>query len=245
MTWLNKIIHGDCLEIMKQIPDGVIDLVVTDPPYSLGFEIANDDLSYDEQKQFSGKYLIEIFRVMKQNATLCIFSSPEFSHFLYHSIIETGFEWKNDIVWHRDRGHSITKQLAITNEIIIVATKGNIHKTFNLDEIRVKSVYEGKDKRLNPKGKNPGTVWYVPPLIGKKKERITKNGKAIHPTQKPEEIILPLIIAYSNENDIILDPFTGLGTIPLIAKEENRRFIGIDISKEYCDLALQRIEVEE
>lgn len=239
--FLDKIICYDCLKVMKHIPDGVIDLVVTDPPYSLGFDFQDDNLDYKEQAKKYAIWLGELHRIAKPNSTICIFSSSEFSHYLYHEAIKF-FSWQNDVIWYRDRGHPITKKLSITHEVIEIFTKGDHHAVFNLDNIRVRSIYDGKDKRLNPKGKNPGSVWYVPPLMGRKIERITENGKAVHPTQKPIDIILPLVIAYSNEDDVVLDPFIGVGTTAATCIDLKRHYIGIDNNQKYCDIARQRTE---
>lgn len=240
MGMINKILLGDCLEVMKRIPDNKIDAIITDPPYSLDYEFENDNLTYEKQAEFMELYSKEFYRVLKIGGTVALFMSQEMTHFWYFIANNIGFSWQNEIIWQRDGGQMPTKKLGICHEIINIYSKGN-PKTFNLDLIRVKSKYAETDKRLNPKGKNPGDVWYEPALFGKKKERLSENGKAIHPTQKPKEIIRPLVIAYSNENDIILDPFTGLATIPLIAKEENRRFIGIEKDNHYWEVANKRI----
>lgn len=239
-----KLWHGDCLELMKEIPDEYVDLVVTDPPYSLGYEFDNDNLTYNDQHNFMKLYTNEFHRVCKNNATVCIFMSQKMSHYLYFSLLDAGFIWQNEIVWNRDGGQMPTKKFGICHERILIFTKGDNHKTFNLDELRVKSKYAKTDKRLNPKGKNPGDVWYVPALFGKKLERIInqETKKALHPTQKPIDIVLPLIIAYSKEGDIVLDSFMGVGTTGVACKNLNRDFIGIEKEKKYFDIAKERIE---
>jgi len=124
----------------------------------------------------------------------------------------------------------------------MIFTKGDNHKTFNLDDLRVKSKYAKTDKRLNPKGKNPGDVWYVPALFGRKIERIKEeNGKAAHPTQKPIDVVYPLLIAYTNEQDVILDSFLGSGTTAEACKVLNRNFIGIEKDEKYWKIANERI----
>jgi len=234
----NRIINYDCLKVIPHIPNGSIDLIVTDPPYSLGYEFANDKLSYEKQKEFMDCYCKEFYRVLKPNGTVVIFMSQEMSHYLYFVLKQLTFVWQNEIVWNRDGGQMPTKKLGVCHEMIMIWTKGEQHKTFNLDDIRVQSKYAETDKRLNPKGKNPGDVWYVPALFGKKIERITENGKAIHPTQKPKEIIYPLVSAYSVLNDIVLDPFIGLGTTAIVCKNLGRKYIGIEKDKKYVDVAL-------
>jgi len=216
---------------------------MTDPPYSLGYDFENDKLSYAEQGAFMAKYLLRMYRVLKDGGTACICMSQEMSHFLYFVGLGSGFVWQNEIVWHRDGGQMPKKKFGICHEIVMIFTKGENHKTFNLDDVRVMSKYAETDKRLNKAGKNPGDVWYVPALFGRKQERIKDDltGKAIHPTQKPEGLFIPMVKAYSNPGDIILDCFCGTGTVLKVAKDFGRNFIGIDISKKYCNIARKRI----
>ena len=238
----NKIILGDCLEIMKDIQSDSVDAIIADPPYSLNYEFENDKLSYREQGNFMIKYMKEHFRILKCGGTACIFMSQKMSHYLYFASERAGFTWQNEIVWNRDGGQMPTKKFGICHENIMIFTKGDNHKTFNLDDLRVKSKYAKTDKRLNPKGKNPGDVWYVPALFGRKIERIKgENGKAAHPTQKPIDVVYPLLIAYTNEQDVILDSFLGSGTTAEACKVLNRNFIGIEKDEKYWKIANERI----
>lgn len=238
-----KLYLGDCLDVMPKLKSKSIDLICTDPPYSLKYEFANDSLSHSEQQKFMKQYCKEFVRMLKDYGTLNIFMGQKMTHYLYFVLLDLQFTWQNELIWNRDGGQMPTKKLGICHEIINIWTKGENHKTFNLDEIRMKSKYAETDKRLNPKGKNPGDVWYVPALFGRKKERIVdENGKAIHPTQKPIDIIYPLIKAYSNEDDSILDAFMGSGTTGEVAIKLGRRFIGIEKDEKYFDIACKRLE---
>jgi len=233
---------GDCLEVMKIIPDKSIDCIITDPPYSLGYDFENDKLSYSKQAAFMEKYLKLFYGILKDNGTVCIFMSQEMSHYLYIKAKKIGFTWQNEIIWNRDGGQMPTKKIGICHENICIYTKGSLHKTFNLNEIRVKSKYAELDKRLNENGKNPGDVWYVPALFGKKIERIKgPNGKALHPTQKPIDIVFPLLWAYTNKNDLVLDTFMGTGTVGAACKKINRKYIGIELEKEFFKASISRL----
>lgn len=239
---INKVYNCDCLELLKEIPNESIDTIITDPPYSLNYNFSNDDLSYKEQDIFMKQYCKSFFDVLKKNGTICIFMSQEMSHYLYFNCIENGFIWQNEVIWNRDGGQMPIKKFGICHERIMIFTKGNSHKTFNLDELRVKSKYADSDKRLNPLGKNPGDVWYVSALFGKKIERIKReDGKTAHPTQKPLNIIYPLIMAYSNKNDIIFDGFAGSFTTAVAAESLGRNWICCELLKEYCDVGQKRI----
>lgn len=237
-----EMILGDCLEKMKDIPDRSIDLVLTDPPYSLGYDFANDKLSHASQEIFMGKYMTEGFRVLKEGGTIAVFMEQRLCHYLYFVALRSGFIWQNTIIWNRDGGQMPSTKFGICHEPVSVFTKGKAHKTFNLDQLRVKSKYAATDKRLNPLGKNPGDVWYIPALFGKKIERIKgDDGMAAHPTQKPIDICYPFIEAYTNCGDVVLDCFMGTGTTGVCACKMNRNFIGIELDPEYFKIAEKRI----
>ena len=238
-----KLIHGDCLKEMSDISDGSIDLILTDPPYSLGYDFENDDLTDSEQAAFMERYITVFYTKVKRGGVLAVFMEQELSHHLYFIAKNTGFTWKNSIIWNRDGGQMHTTKFGICHEPITVFTKGPYPNTFNLDQLRVRSKYADKDKRLNPLGKNPGDVWYVPALFGRKAERIKGlDGKAAHPTQKPIEVIYPFIEAYTKEGDTVFDAFMGTGTTGFCSIVMKRNFIGIEINKEYFEIAKQRIE---
>lgn len=242
--YIGKIFHADCLDFLLNIPNNSIDLVVIDPPYSLDYDFPNDNLSYREQGNFMVEYGKLLYSCLKDGGTACVFMSQEMSHYLYFSFTQKGnhFTWQNEIVWNRDGGQMPKNKFGICHENITVFTKSTKPKTFNLDELRVKSKYADTDKRLNPDGKNPGDVWYVPALFGKKLERlIDETGKAAHPTQKPLNIILPLIMAYSNDGDLVLDCFVGSGTTAIACKKLGRLFIGCDKDIKYVNLSNQRL----
>ncbi|MFA6911339.1 MAG: DNA methyltransferase [Candidatus Cloacimonadaceae bacterium] len=238
-----QLIHGDCLEKMKNIPDNSIDLVLTDPPYSLGYDFENDDLTDSEQASFMEKYVSVFYEKLKHGGVLAIFMKQELSHHLYFIAKNAGFTWQNSIIWNRDGGQMPITKFGICHEPITVFTKGEFPNTFNLDLLRVKSKYADSDKRLNPLGKNPGDVWYVPALFGKKAERIKGiDGKAAHPTQKPIGIVYPFIEAYTKERDTVLDAFMGTGTTGFCSVAMNRNFIGIEKDDKYFEIAEKRIE---
>lgn len=238
---MNDIVCCNNKDLVMMLPDNFIDLVIADPPYGLGMNFFGDN---EDRKIIAEKVrvlLVELFPKIKFGATICVFCNNQLSHNIYHSLEGTKYNWQNDIIWYREREHGTNKKLSITHEVILVYTKGKTHKTFNLDEIRIQSKYARTDKRLNPKGKNPGSVWYAPGLLGKKSERIlTDNGKSVHDSQKPIAIIQPLITAYSNPNDIIFDPYLGTGTTSLLCQQLNRNFIGCDIEEEYCRITNKR-----
>jgi len=235
---------GDCLELMKEIPDKSVDLVLTDPPYpdyykekyqyknnmlnflknyncrQFIFWSAKVDFPLDytaihiwDKKTFNFKrYLPEIWRIMKNNSDLYVFGN--YANFNLSK--EKGF--KQILIWDkRMTGMGDLSSWGIGYELIYYFKKGN---------------------RVVNKRKNP--VIFCESLTS-----FTFGNPVnsyFHPTQKPIGIIEPLIGVSSNENDIVLDPFLGSGTTAVAAKQLGRRFIGIEISEKYCEIARQRLK---
>lgn len=204
--YLNKIIHGDCLEIMKQLPDKSIDVVLTDPPYGIGedsYRVANRDKlakstdygKFDWDKKIGKEYIDEIVRVSKNQI---IFGGNYYANWLSPSSC-----W---IVWDKDNsGDFADCELAWTSFPLAV-------RKFRY--------------RWN----------------GMLQEDMKNKEKRYHPTQKPVALFKWILSKYSKEGDIVLDPFLGSGTAAIAARELHRDYIGIDISKEYCDIAEMRLQ---
>ena len=227
-TWpkdfINQIICGDCLEVMKEIPDKSVDLVITDPPYGIEYKSNMGSKKYQndiqtardwDKKTFNFKrYLPEIWRIMKNNSDLYVFGN--YANFNLSK--EKGF--KQILIWDkRMTGMGDLSSWGIGYELIYYFKKGN---------------------RVVNKRKNP--VIFCESLTS-----FTFGNPVnsyFHPTQKPIGIIEPLIGVSSNENDIVLDPFLGSGTTAVAAKQLGRRFIGIEISEKYCEIARQRLRQE-
>ena len=141
------------------------------------------------------------------------------------------------MIWYRSGGISPQKKFKVSHEHLFYCVNDIDNHTWNLDDIRVKSIYADKDKRLNPLGKSPDDVWYIPNLVGKKSEKVD------HPTQKPLKLIQQILLTASNKGDLIFDPFMGSGTTAVVAKALGRNWIGIEKDKKYVDLANSRIKL--
>ena len=235
MVQLNNIENCDCLEYLKKIPDNSVDLVVTDPPYNVSQKsnIKYNNLNIvknfgDWDFGFDPKpVLAELKRVLKPNGQIYIFCAtkqiPE-----YMAILEDKWFFRNLLVWYKTNpAPRISKtNFVFANEYIVYAIndKGKpSESTFNF----------GKQSEMH-------NMFITSALRGK--ERLKNNGKAIHPTQKPLSILKKLIEVSSNEGDVVLDPFMGVGSTAVACKELGRNFLGCELDNYYYNLSLKRLQ---
>ena len=247
-TLKNKIINGDSLKELKKIPDETFDLIFADPPYNLQLkkELSRPDRSkvdavddkWDQFKSFKSydeftfRWLKECKRILKKNGTIWVIGS-------YHNIFRVGtaiqnlgFWILNDVIWNKNNPMPNFRGTRFTNahETLIWASKSEGSKyTFNYQSL----------KCLNDDLKMRSTCSFP---ICNVKERLKKNGKKVHSTQKPESLIHRIILASSNKNDFILDPFLGSGTTAVVSKKLGRNYFGIEKEKYYFDATIKRLE---
>jgi site-specific DNA-methyltransferase (adenine-specific) len=237
----NKVYLGNCIEIMKTLPEKSIDLVFADPPFNIGikYDIHNDNMSYDEYYNWSEKWIRESYRLLKDNGTIYIAIGDEFAAEINIILKKIGFYFRNWIVWYYTFGQNQRKKFNRAHTHILYFTKDKEQFIFNDKDIRIPSARQliYKDKRANPIGKMPDDVWQFPRVCGTFKERIYK-----HPCQMPENLLELIIKTSSNENNLVFDPFGGTGTTAAVSKKLKRDYITIEISKEYYDIILKRLE---
>ncbi|HPD18408.1 MAG TPA: DNA methyltransferase [Candidatus Goldiibacteriota bacterium] len=247
----NTIILGNCIDILKTIPENSIDLIFADPPYNLQLQkelwrpnqtkvdAVNDKWdkfsSFDEYDNFCYKWLSGCHRVLKKNGTIWVIGS-------YHNIFrigkllqDIGFWILNDIIWIKTNPMPNFNGTRFNNahETLIWAAKSKDSKfTFNYKTM--KSFNDDVQLRSD---------WLIPICNGN--ERLKVNGKKAHSTQKPEALLYRIITATSNPDDVILDPFSGSGTTAAVAKKLGRRYIGIEKEKEYVEISNKRINAIE
>ena len=249
--------NGDCIDLLKSIPDGVVDLVVTSPPYCMGkpYEKPEDNLETFSKKH--AQLLPEIYRVVKDGGSICWQVGYHVRNsvvnpldFIVHETIKQcpdkdvakGLVLRNRLIWMFGHGYNSTHRFSGRHEVIMWYTKGNSSK-FNLDSVRIPQKYPGKrhykgDKKGeysgNPLGKNPSDVWDIPNV---KAGHIEKTE---HPCQFPVAIPQRLIKSLTNKGDLVLDPFFGSGATSIAAALESRRFVGAEIEKRYYDITRTR-----
>jgi len=237
----NKVYLGDCIEIMKTLPDESVDLVFADPPFNIGikYDVHNDNMSYEDYYNWSKEWIKETYRLLKNSGSIYIAIGDEFAGEINIILKQTGFYFRNWIIWYYTFGQNQRKKFNRAHTHILYFTKNREIFTFNDRDIRIPSARQliYKDKRANPLGKIPDDVWQFSRVCGTFKERIGK-----HPCQMPEDLLELIIKASSNEGDLVLDPFGGTGTTASVAKRLKRNFITMEISEEYYNLILKRID---
>lgn len=237
---INKVYLGDCVEIMKTLPNKSIDLIFADPPFNIGikYDVHNDNMPYKEYYDWSARWIKESYRLLKNYGTMYIAIGDEFAAELNIILKRTGFCFRNWIVWYYTFGQNQRKKFNRAHTHILYFTKDKNRFTFNDKDIRVPSARQliYNDRRANPIGKVPDDVWQFSRVCGTFKERMGK-----HPCQMPEDLLEWILKASSNEGDLVLDPFGGTGTTSAVAKRLKRNFITIEISKEYYDIILKRL----
>jgi DNA modification methylase len=231
------LICGDALSKLKDIKTESIDLIITDPPYNLNkdYETTKDCLEFEEYLKFSKLWLSECKRVLKNTGTIYIFMGMKYISYIY-SILEQDLKmhFNSWITWHYTQGIGKTKGFSPRHDDILMFTKDKKNYTFNLDNIRIPQKYYRSVN--NMRGANPGNVWEFSHV------HYCNNNRYQHPTQKPEGLYERMILASSNEQDIILDPFLGSGTLLRVCQQTNRNGIGIEINKTYIDIAKKRLK---
>lgn len=241
--YLDQIIESDSEEVLKNLPDNCVDFIFTSPPYNFGMDYSeHDDTSFWEQ--YFNKIdaiLTECVRVLKWGGRIGINIQPLYSdyipshHIFSNILMKKGLIWKAEILWEKNNYNAkytawgsymspSSPYLKYTWEFIEVFCKGDIKKIGNTCDADI-SAEEFKKWTI---GK-----WSIAP------ERNMKDYN--HPAMFPEELVTRALKLFTFKNDVILDPFNGVGTTTAVAKALGRHYLGIDISKEYCITALKRL----
>ena len=254
---------ADSLDFLKTVPDESVKLVVTSPPYNIG-KVYEERVKLEEYLDYQRKVAKECKRIITEDGSI----AWEVGNYVYHGEIfpldyffyrifkeELGLKMRNRIIWRIGHGLHASRRFSGRYETISWFTKSD-HYTFNLDAVRVPQKYPGKTYYRgenhgrpsgNPLGKNPEDVWDI--VLQDWEEQIwdipnVKSNhpeKTVHPAQFPIELVQRLILALTNENDVVLDPFGGVGSSALAALLLNRKAISVDRDENYTMIALERV----
>lgn len=254
MLKINTIYNLDCFVFLDKIDDESINLAVIDPPYNLNKAKWDSFKSEKDFFDFTFRWIDAIIPKLKNNGSLYIFNTPYNSAFILSYLIAKGLFFQNWITWDKRDGLGGAKQkYSNGQESILFFTKSKKH-IFNYDDIRLP--YESTDRIAyaktkgilkdgkrwfpNPKGRLCGEVWHI--TSERHKNKINgKTPKMPHITPKPIELVERIIKASSNQGDLVLDCFVGIGTTAIVAKKLYRNFIVSDSNSNYVLLAKERL----
>lgn len=230
-NWRKCLLHADSKEVIKRIPDCSIDLIFTDPPYNIGSHstgniplpgrsaINNNVAEWDWEEFNPEEWADEFVRILKPTGNLFIFTSYN-QIGRWHACLDSRFDTSNFFVWHKTNPAPKIFKAGFLNSCEMIFTCWNKHHTWNfISQREMHNFFESS--------------------ICMRPERLSSPK---HPAQKPVALLSKLITIASNKNDIVFDPFMGVGSCGVAAIELERRFIGIEINKEYFQAAQDRID---
>ena len=243
----------DCFDFLGHIQDGIVDLAIVDPPYNMGKAKWDTFKSEKEFFSFTFSWINALIPKLKDSGSLYIFNTPYNSAFILQHLTSKGLHFQNWLTWDkRDGMGGARRRFSHGQETILFFTKNQKH-TFNYNNVRVPYcstarieyakqkgiIKNGKRWFPNPKGKLCGEVWHITSERHKNKVngKVQKMG---HITPKPLEIVERIITASSNENDLVLDCFVGIGTTAVAAKKLKRNFLCCDLRKDYVTIATKK-----
>ena len=250
---LDRIVHGNCLDLLLSLPDESVDLIVSSPPYNLGKEY--------EAKRALAVYLEEQTVVLKECARVLSKTGSIFWQVgwfadkgmlipldvRYFPILESfGLIPRSRIAWARQHGLHAKNKFSGRYETILWFTKTDDYY-FELDPIRVPQKWQNKkhfrgdeagELSCNPDGKNPGDIWMF------RNVKHNHEEQTIHPCQFPEDMIARIVLSSTPEGATVFDPYMGTGTVAVVARDHNRHFMGAEIDPKYHAVALRRLSGE-
>ncbi len=248
---LGKTINQDLFEILDFLPKESIDLIFVDPPYNLSKDFNGNKfnkMTIEAYNKYIDSWLSKLEPLMKKNSTIYICGDYHSSTSI-HLVASKYFNIINRITWQRDKGRGALSNWKNTSEDIWFCTKSNSYKFF-VDRVkekrRVIAPYkvDGKPKDWeetedgNFRITHPSNLWTDVTI-----PYWSMPENTVHPTQKPEKLLAKIILASSNEGDVVFDPFLGSGTTSVVAKKLKRNFFGVEKNLEYCCLTEKRLEL--
>ena len=251
---INKTINQNLFEALDHLPDQFVDLMFIDPPYNLTKNFNGKTFTQMNNQEYTdwlASWFSRIVRVLKPNATVYICGDWRSSHSIFE-VASKHLNVLNRITWEREKGRGALSNWKNASEDIWFCTKSNDYK-FYVDRVKMKrkvvAPYRNEDGKPkdwedHDNGKYrltfPSNMWtdLTVPFWS-----MAENTD--HPTQKPEKLLAKIILASSDENDVVFDPFMGSGTTSVVAKKLHRNFVGIEMDETYCCLAEKRLELVE
>ena len=242
--FLNKIICGDCIEVLSKAREPFADLIFADPPFNIGYKYDkyDDEVAGDKYIAWTREWMTACKRVLRPAGSFYIAIGDDYAANVKVIADEIGLVMRNWIIWHYTFGQQTKNKFARAHTHIFYFVDDEKNFTFNDDVVRIISdrqkIYS--DRRANPAGKMPDDVWdEYPRICG------TFDERTNFPCQMPESLLARIIRASSNKGDWVLDPFCGSGTTVIVASKLKRKYTGIELSREYVKGTLERLKESE
>ncbi len=250
----DKIVNQDIFDVVDLLPKGFVDLLILDPPYNLTKAFISTSFKKRSIAQYADWFegvMSRLLPVLKKNGSVYV-CSEWYSSTAVHIVLDKFLKVRNRITWEREKGRGARRNWKNASEDIWFATVSDDY-VFNVDAVKLKrkviAPYTDnngtpKDWECTPEGRfrlsHPSNLWndITIPFWS-----MPENTD--HPTQKPEKLLAKLILAGTNSGDLIFDPFMGVGSSVVTAKKLNRRFLGVEIDRQYCLLAAKRLHLAE
>ena len=243
---MNKIYNQDCIDGMKTIPDGKMDLIVTDPPFAINFKAkkANynrtasrvlsgyNEITKENYYEFTLNWMSQCFRILKESGGMYVFSGWNNLADILNAIEEIGFITVNHIIWKYQFGVVTNRKFVTSHYHCLYICKNDKKRKFFPYERFSKEEKNNQGRSLHYKDKED--VWEI------KREYWTGDEKT--PTKLPAEIIKKILQYSSEEGDLVFDPFLGSGQTAVVSKLLKRNYIGFEIVKEYFDFISKRLK---
>lgn len=246
-SYTNRIIQGDCIVELSNLPNNCATLIIADPPYNL-----NKDFGQWKEKEqrsnwleWSKKWLFECNRVLAPGGNIFVYGIHNYICWIQCYLYELELNYRRQIIWHYENGFAgYTRSLAAHYEPLLWFSKGDnytyhpIREPYKSTErLKHKIIKNGKTWTPHPDGRLAGDIWSFPTLAGRR----FKDEKVNHPTQKPLSISNRIVEHFSNPNDLVIIPFAGSGTECLASAKNGRDFIGFELNSDYIEIAKNRL----
>ncbi|HEY2787604.1 MAG TPA: site-specific DNA-methyltransferase [Fimbriiglobus sp.] len=257
MEW-NRVVTGDCLRALTDLPAGSVDLAFADPPFNIGYEydVYRDVRGKDEYLAWTDRWLAAVKRVLRPDGSLYVAIGDEYAAEVKVALDRLGFTLRNWIVWHYTFGVNCSKKFNRSHAHIFYYVADPKRFTFNPDGVRVPSarLTTYADRRANPVGKLPDDTWVLRPQESEEHFRAdsdtwyvsrvcgTFKERTGHPCQMPEAVLERIVRVSSSPGDVVLDPFAGSGTTLAVAKRLGRKYFGVELSEDYATAVRNRLE---
>lgn len=258
----NIIYHGDCVKVLGSLPSSCAQLVATDPPFNIGlkYDLYEDKKDYKAYLAWCKAWLTECHRILAPNGSIFVCIGDEYQAEINVLLKELGFYWRNTIIWYYTFGENQKAKFNRTHTVIHYFSKSSTEWKFYGDSVKVPSKRQLMgDKRAKAGGKLPDDVWEstehgdvapsalpddvwkISRVCGTFKERILDEDGSAHPCQMPMSVMERIVKCSTELGDLVVDPFCGTGTTAAAAQASGRKFITMDMSEKYAQVAATRL----